>query len=214
MVVKANRDFELELLEKYNIVAGVDEVGRGCLAGPVYVCIAVVDKNTKDCEVELRDSKLLSEKARQEKLPFAKKWLVDYAVGICTNEEIDNFGITKALQIAGQKAISELENRGIKPDVYILDGKHDWLGMESDLFTQNENEKINVVTKVKADANCSVVASASIIAKVLRDEYMCSLNDDKYDFSNNKGYGAKKHIEGLKKYGVSALHRKTWKMPI
>ncbi len=213
MVAVANREFEINLLKTYSTVAGVDEVGRGCLAGPVYVCIAVVDSKVKDCEVELRDSKLLSDKARKEKFPFATKWLLDYAVGISTNEEIDSFGISRALQLAGERAIQELKTRGINPDIYILDGKHDWLTNRNDLFSSSETEELNVITKIKADTSCSVVASASIIAKVLRDKYMCDVEDDKYDFSSNKGYSSPKHIQALKEYGVSDLHRKTWKMP-
>lgn len=215
MVAVANRDFELELLQTYDTVAGVDEVGRGCLAGPVYVCVAVVDSRGPECEVELRDSKLLSAKAREEKFPFVTKWLLDYAVGISTNEEIDQLGISKALQLAGKRAITELQNRGVSPEVYILDGKHDWLSCKPDLFIDEDIiNDVNVVTKIKADTSCSVVASSSIIAKVLRDKYMSDIEDDKYDFSNNKGYSSPNHIQALKKYGVSDLHRKSWKMPI
>lgn len=265
MVSVANRDFELELLKKYKIVAGVDEVGRGCLAGPVYVCISAIDTTVEDCQIQMRDSKLLTEKAREEKFSYIANWVLGYSIGIANNEEIDKFGISKALEIAGHRAINNLKKQGIIPDIYILDGKYDWLTPKVDLFsfadnTINENntnsekanlqektienqkqvdgfqnninikkdaqiEKIeksgyyqfcdiNVITKIKADRDCTIVSAASILAKVIRDKYMQSLNDVKYDFYHNKGYGSPKHIEGLKKYGLSKLHRKSWKMPI
>lgn len=232
MVTLASREFELELLQKYDLVAGVDEVGRGCLAGPVYVCVAVIDKSVKDCAVALADSKKLTFKKRIEYFDTVANWVLAYEIGISTNEEIDLYGINTALKMAGNRAICKLYKANIKPDIFILDGKYNWLCPETDLFSESnqfltnsehfcensmnvkETKNINVITKIKADEKVSVVAAASILAKVTRDRYMIALKDDKYDFSNNKGYSSPKHIAGLKKYGLGKLHRKSWKMPM
>lgn len=219
-MITASRQFEKHLLRNYKCIAGVDEVGRGALAGPVYVCISVITDQTVDPQFELKDSKAVSAKKREELCEQAKNWLDAYAIGIATNVEVDSYGIVNALQLAGLRAVTQLHRKQIYPQIYLLDGNHDWLSIKDTLLEQEhikdflDLEPLNVITQVKADANCTLVAAASNIAKVSRDNYMMSLNDTVYDFSSNKGYSSKKHKEALAEHGLSNLHRCTWKMPV
>lgn len=227
----ASRHFELELLDKYRFVAGMDEVGRGALAGPVTVGVVIVDCHVGDSPEGLGDSKLLSPAKRQALCDPIRRWAVASAVGHAQASEIDQWGIIGALRIAGQRALcAAIEQAGAQcfPDVVILDGSHDWLSEpQADLLSvlieepaardaQWEKHQYStppVIMRVKADRDCSVVAAASNLAKVERDALMSGYDDPGYAWASNKGYAARAHIEGLRRLGPSLMHRQSWKLP-
>lgn len=206
-------------------VIGMDEVGRGCLAGPVAVGACVSGLTHGRAMVEppegLADSKYLSAKARQQIVPRATRWARPAAVCFASASEIDELGIISALQLAGIRALEAIARNGIKPGVVILDGSHDWLTPVEDLFSSRTSDRVDrfrrlgsprVVTQVKADATSSVVAAASIIAKVSRDHLMETLADPGYGWDSNKGYAARQHRDAIGELGPSPLHRLTWKL--
>ncbi|NBY15652.1 MAG: ribonuclease HII [Actinobacteria bacterium] len=194
-------------------VAGVDEVGRGALAGPVSVGVAVIDVDVAQPPAQLRDSKQMSAKARLENYLAIKQWTKSCAVGSATAAEIDEIGIINALRLAWTRAYSGL---AIKPNHIILDGKHNWLqGKESDLFTIGiPSIDLPVTLKIKADASCASVAAASVLAKVERDEYMqkLALTFPQYGWASNVGYGAAKHMTAIREVGLTEYHRKSWSL--
>jgi len=203
-------------------LAGVDEVGRGCIAGPVSIGIAVISREVAEFPKGLNDSKLLSPNKRESLIPEIQNWVVDYAVGHSSNKEIDKHGLTNALKLAAARAFISLE---ALPEVIILDGKHNWLQIDSnELFLDriiaeelgrfaNVIEKITVITKTKADQTCAVVSAASVLAKVERDGLLTELAKKApvYEWQNNKGYASAGHLEAIEKYGASEHHRITWK---
>lgn len=188
-------------------VIGCDEVGRGALAGPVAVGLAVVDATVRRMPRGLRDSKMLSEPRREQLAPLAVAWAVHSAVGLASAEEVDAFGIMAALGLAGQRAILRLRADGVDVErgVVLLDGNHDWLNKA--LTTP-----LNVVTRIKADRDCASVAAASVIAKVHRDRLMIEADSrvPGYDWASNKGYGSSTHMSAITDLGPSELHRKSW----
>ncbi len=214
---------ELKLFQRgAKFVAGMDEVGRGCLAGPVSVGVAVIDIN---CTLEensfpkdLADSKLLSEEKREEILPLIKSWVIDSAVGHASANEIDEFGLTRALRRAGRRALLELK---IKPDNLILDGKHNWLmpnKASDDLFGEEDNDglldnNLKIHSQIKADLSCAVVSAASVVAKTTRDQIMKDLSKEflEYFWADNKGYAAPEHLAAIKQHGPTKYHRVSWK---
>lgn len=236
-----DREVEKALIASYGTVAGMDEVGRGALAGPVSVGVAVVDPmTTDDVPAGLRDSKLLSPARREALVVPVRDWVVDAAVAHASAEEIDRLGIVAALRLAGRRALAELAGRGCAPGVVLLDGSHDWLSAPQDLLGSWEASCLSpgsrgeggdpegttsslalapavqvpaVVTRVRADAGCAVVAAASVLAKVERDALMEGLEDPGYDWASNKGYASARHVEGLRLLGASALHRRSWRLP-
>ncbi|MFT0763009.1 ribonuclease HII [Actinomyces sp. F1_1611] len=187
------------LAEQYGLVAGVDEVGRGCLAGPVCVGLVVAPLD-RPIPTGLTDSKLLSPSRRQKLVPQVEEWALAWALGWAGPDEVDHLGIVGALRAAGHRALAQID---LEVGIVLLDGNHDWF---SDLWTPP------VVTQVKADRDCASVAGASVLAKVARDRYMESLADPGYDWAHNKGYGSAKHRAALANLGVSDHHRKTWKL--
>lgn len=206
-------------------VIGMDEVGRGCLAGPVAVGACVSGLTHGRAMVEppdgLADSKYLTAKARQRMVPQATRWATPAAVCFASASEIDDLGIISALQLAGIRALEAIARSGVQPGVVILDGSHDWLTPIDDLFSATTSDRASrftrlgnprVVTQVKADATSSVVAAASIIAKVSRDHLMETLNDPGYGWKSNKGYAARCHRDAIGELGPSPLHRLTWKL--
>ena len=177
------------------IIAGVDEVGRGCLAGPV-VSAAVVLKKSINLNL-LKDSKKISFNKRKEISEHIKKNSY-YALGIASVEEILNLNILQASLLSMKRAILKLE---IKPGLTLIDGNFAPKGLK------------NYKTIINGDEKIKVISAASIIAKVYRDKFMIRLSKkfSNYAWDRNFGYGTKAHFEGLKKYGVTSHHRKGFK---
>ena len=177
------------------ITAGVDEVGRGCLAGPV-VSAAVVLKKSINLNL-LKDSKKISFNKREEVSEHIKKNSY-YALGIASVEEILNLNILQASLLSMKRAIEKLE---IKPGITLIDGNFAPRGLT------------NYRTIINGDEKIKVISAASIIAKVYRDKFMIRLSKkfSNYAWDRNFGYGTKAHFEGLKKFGVTSHHRKGFK---
>jgi ribonuclease HII len=199
-------DFELDLLMRAPTVVGVDEVGRGAIAGPVAVGAHVVTVDSGDFPAGLRDSKLLSEKRREVLAPQVDEWGIG-SVGYASAHEIDQHGISEMLGEAGFRALRQLHESGVdlSSAIILLDGKYDWL-------SPVVHDALNVVTRVGADRGCASVAAASVRAKVLRDRYMQELGITypAYSWKSNKGYGSRAHYEAIAEHGVTPYHRKTW----
>ena len=174
------------------ITAGVDEVGRGCLAGPV-VSAAVVLKKSINLNL-LKDSKKISFNKREEVSEHIKKNSY-YALGISSVEEILNLNILQASLLSMKRAIERLE---IKPGLTLIDGNFAPRGLK------------NYKTIINGDEKIKVISAASIIAKVYRDKFMIRLSKkfSNYAWDRNFGYGTKAHFEGLKQFGVTSHHRK------
>jgi ribonuclease HII len=177
------------------ITAGVDEVGRGCLAGPV-VSAAVILKKNINLKL-LKDSKKISFKRRIE---IAKHIKLNsfYAIGSSSVEEIFNLNILQAALLSMKRAIDKLS---IKPELVLIDGNFAPKGL------------INFKTIINGDEKIKSISAASIIAKVYRDQLMIKLSKkfQNYAWESNFGYGTKAHMEGLKKFGITSHHRKSFK---
>lgn len=188
-------------------VIGCDEVGRGAIAGPVAVGLCLVDAGVGAFPAGLRDSKLLSEKRREDLAPKAALWALYSAVGLATALEVDTVGIIAALGLAGKRALAQLHEAGasIRESTILLDGSHDWL-------TPALASPLSVTTRVKADRDCASVAAASVIAKVHRDRLMIDAHEvtPGYGWASNKGYGSAHHFAAIAEIGASDFHRRTW----
>jgi ribonuclease HII len=188
-------------------VIGCDEVGRGAIAGPVAVGLAVVNTAVGPMPEGLRDSKLLSEKRRETLAPLARQWVMFSAVGLATAREVDDVGITAALGLAGKRALVVLHEAGapVRECTVLLDGKHDWL-------TPALASPLPVVTRVKGDRDCASVAAASVIAKVHRDHLMIAEDERMpgYGWAGNKGYGSAAHFAAIAELGATDFHRRSW----
>ena len=200
-------------------LAGVDEVGRGALAGPVSVGIAVVDLERQKPLAGVRDSKLLSPAERERLDPLVRRWSVASAVGHATAGEIDSLGIIAALRLAGTRAWGSIIAAGVVPEAVLLDGSHNWLSPadQLSLFDQPVVEaacEAPVHTKVKADMQCLSVAAASVIAKVERDRMMRHLHTEypDYGWDINKGYATAAHRSVLRAAGPTPYHRVSWRL--
>lgn len=212
MTITAGVEWERSLGDG-GLVAGMDEVGRGAIAGPVAVGLCV--SGPDDPPAGLADSKLLTARRREQLFVPVCRWAVAASVGMATPDEIDRLGVTAALQLAGWRALESLLPAH-RPTTIILDGSHNWLsardgGAQWEVWAGLGCPE--VVTQVKADLTCAVVAAASIIAKVSRDNLMSSLPDRGYGWAKNKGYAAASHREGLARLGPDSLHRLSWKLP-
>ncbi len=188
--------YEIEAHENgYNVVCGVDEAGRGPLAGPVFAAAVILPQNYTH-EI-LNDSKKLSEKKRDIVYDDIIRDAVAYSVGIATEKEIDEINILNATFLAMKRAVDGLS---IKPDLAYIDGN------------QYPKTGVKEVTIVKGDSKCMSVAAASIIAKVSRDRFMLKIAEEypQYEFAKHKGYGTKLHYEMIEKYGVSPVHRRSF----
>ncbi|CAN5263975.1 ribonuclease HII [soil metagenome] len=220
------------LREGAQLVAGMDEVGRGSLAGPVSVGVVVVDARTRACPVGVMDSKLLTPAGRTALLPALSRWGLARAVGHATAAEIDAVGIIAALRLAGNRALDAVSLAVGRVDTVLLDGSHDWLTppAQGSLFDDvgpglldGELDPARVRTAVrkvrmlvKADLTCASVAAASVLAKCERDALMERLAADfpVYAWDANKGYGSPDHIAALRTHGPSPLHRCSWNLPL
>jgi ribonuclease HII len=201
------------------LLAGIDEVGRGALAGPVSVGIAVIDLEAQELLADVRDSKLLKVADRERLEPLVRSWSVASAVGHATAGEIDAIGIVGALRLAGNRAWSAVLAMGITPDVVLLDGSHNWLSpsAQPSLFDEGPEEpccNAPVHTLVKADMQCLSVAAASVLAKVARDRLMCQLHTEypAFGWDENKGYGTAAHKDALRAAGPTPYHRVSWQL--
>jgi ribonuclease HII len=188
-------------------VIGCDEVGRGAIAGPVAVGLCVVDATVGPMPVGLRDSKLLSEKRREELAPLAARWGRHTAVGLASALEVDTVGIMVALGLAGKRALTKLHEVGVdvRDSVILLDGSFDWL-------TPALQSPLPLRTRIKADRDCASVAAASVVAKVHRDRLMIDAHEThpRYGWVSNKGYGSTGHFAAIAEFGPTDLHRHTW----
>ena len=218
----------------YQLVAGVDEVGRGSLAGVLSVGVAVIGAQAQLQVAGLIDSKALSPARREKMVPEIRRWCLN-AVGHVSPEEIDELGMTLSLRLAAQRALARLGREGTTPEVVLLDGKHDWLSAPApDLFGhqdpahQRYEELLQqawghrntpwqgpVHTIIKGDYRCASIAAASVLAKVERDGLMHDLaaRYPEYGWENNKGYGSAAHRAAISEHGPSPLHRLTWALP-
>jgi len=176
-------------------VCGIDEVGRGPLAGPVVACAVILPK---DCDLlYLNDSKQLSAKKREELYPQIMEKAVSVGIGFVGPERIDEINILQATYEAMRQAI---QNLSVKPDILLNDA------------VTIPGVDIRQVPIIKGDAKSASIAAASIVAKVTRDRLMVQYDElyPEYGFASNVGYGAAKHIEALKTLGPTPIHRRTF----
>lgn len=205
--MKAHED-ELRA-QGYRYIAGIDEVGRGPLAGPVYAACVILPEDFD--VIGINDSKKLSAKKREELSDIIKERAVAWGIGIADNNEIDEINILEATKNAMKRAIASvrdmLSERGLltaegnarAQDMLLIDAVKLDAGMPSESI-------------IKGDEKCLCIAAASIVAKVARDSFMTEMDSvyPGYDFAGNKGYGTAKHYEGLRTLGKTAIHRKTF----
>ena len=181
--------------EGYEIICGVDEAGRGPLAGPVCAAAVILPMGL---EIPgLTDSKKLTDKKRRELFPVIKEQAIAYGIGLASHEEIDEINILQATYLAMERALAQLS---VKPDIALIDGN------------RAKDFGLPVRTVVKGDSLSMNIAAASILAKVTRDDLMLELAEKypEYGFEVHKGYGTKAHYEALRVHGASEIHRKTF----
>lgn len=176
----------------YKLVCGVDEAGRGPLAGPVYAAAVILPR---DAVIHgLNDSKKLTERKREELFEPIKTTALSYGIAFATVEEIEELNILNATFLAMNRAIAQLEPQ---PELALIDGN------------RNSGIELNSQCVVKGDSLCADIAAASVLAKVSRDRYMLQMDElyPQYHFRQHKGYGTKLHYEALREYGPSPIHR-------
>lgn len=192
--LKLMRIYE-EKYADYELICGVDEVGRGPLAGPVFTAAVILPK---DCEIlYLNDSKKLSEKKREELFLEISEKALAIGIGSCTPEEIDTLNIKQATRKAMLQAVQNLE---LQPGLVLVDAET-ITGLD-----------IRQVPIIKGDAKSVSIAAASIVAKVTRDHLMMEYDKlyPQYGFASNKGYGSAAHMQALKEYGTCPIHRRSF----
>ena len=188
--------YEKDLLsEGYTIICGVDEAGRGPLAGPVFAAAVILPPDLTIDGID--DSKKLSEKKRVVLFEEIKKSAIAYNIAFSTEKEIDEINILNATLLAMKRAVAGLS---LQPDIALIDGN------------KSPNLSMTTQTIIKGDSLSASIAAASILAKVARDNLMKSLSKKypQYAFEKHKGYGTKLHIESIKKYGPCEIHRKSF----
>ena len=181
--------------EEVRVICGVDEAGRGPLAGPV--CAAAVILPPHLDLPGLTDSKKLTDKKRRELFPVIKEKAVAYGIGFASEKEIDEINILQATFLAMERALAQLS---VRPDLALIDGNRE------------KDFGVPVKTVVKGDSLSANIAAASILAKVTRDDLMLQLAQEYpgYQFEVHKGYGTKAHYEALREHGPSPVHRMTF----
>lgn len=187
--------YEYENLLKeqgYKIICGVDEAGRGPLAGPVFAAAVILPDGMED--IGINDSKKLSEKKRDALFEIIKEKALAYSIASADEKEIDELNILNATFLAMKRAV---EGLSIKPDMALIDGN------------RKANTGVEEMTLVKGDSKSISIAAASILAKVSRDRCLKELDEKypEYQFSKHKGYPTKLHYELIKKHGISPVHR-------
>ncbi|MBI63444.1 MAG: ribonuclease HII [Chloroflexi bacterium] len=198
----SNLELEKKLWGKsFDYICGLDEVGRGCIAGPVYSGAVILKENFEDPDDlfrKINDSKKIAPKKRETLSEYIQKISHTSSVGSASSEEIDNIGIVKAVKLSMIRAISNLR---IKPDFLLID---------SISIEETEIPQQNII---KGDQISKSISAASIVAKVSRDKYMVeniSKEYPNYSFDKHKGYGTKEHMALIDKYGITKYHRKTF----
>lgn len=189
------KEFETELYNNgINFIAGIDEVGRGPLVGPVVTAAVILPKDFYD--ERINDSKKLTEKKRELLYDVIMENAISVGIGISSEDVIDEINILNATKRAMLEAVNNLS---VKPEHLLIDAV-------------KLNTDIPQTSIIKGDAKSESIAAASIVAKVTRDRMMIELDKihPEYDFKHNKGYGTKKHIEAIRKYGIIKEHRKTF----
>lgn len=183
---------------KYKYEVGTDEAGRGCLAGPVVAAAVILPANFE--HKLLNDSKQLTHKQREIVRPYIEKHALAYAVAFVNEKKIDKINILQASILAMQNAIGKLK---IKPEFIIVDGNK---------FKPYKN--IPFKTIVKGDAKYKSIAAASVLAKTYRDDFMQKIAEEfpNYYWHKNKGYPTKQHRNGIREFGVTKYHRKTFRL--
>ena len=178
--------------EGYKMICGVDEAGRGPLAGPVCAAAVILPKGLE--LPGLNDSKKLTDKKRRELFPIIKEQAIAYGIGLASHEEIDEINILQATYLAMERAIAQLEG---KADFALIDGN------------RAKDFGLPVRTVVKGDSLSASIAAASVLAKVTRYDLMLQMAEEYpgYGFEIHKGYGTKAHYEALRTYGPSPMHR-------
>ena len=178
--------------EGFEIICGVDEAGRGPLAGPVYAAAVILPKHLQI--PGLNDSKKLSDKRRRELYPVICDQALAYGIGFATEQEIDEINILQATFLAMERAMAQLK---IRPDLALIDGN------------RQKDFGLPVKTIVKGDSRSANIASASVLAKVSRDDWMIAMAEKypEYGFEIHKGYGTRAHYQALEAYGPSPIHR-------
>ncbi|HAP78405.1 MAG TPA: ribonuclease HII [Acidimicrobiaceae bacterium] len=195
------RRIEKELwADGHQVVVGIDEVGRGAWAGPLTVGAAVLPTDKRVLGV--RDSKVLTEAAREQLFERVAGWCLAWGVGSASQVECDELGMADAQRLAARRAIEAVRAQGVQPDAAVVDGKWNFVG----------DTVAHVEMRVKADRDCLSVAAASILAKVTRDREMRdhAVHYPHWSFDTNKGYPCPVHKTALQGYGPSAIHRRTW----
>ena len=209
--------FERSLVSKGEIVVGIDEVGRGALAGPMTVG-AVVVRELRPPPNGLTDSKLLSAARRESLVEPIERWAAETSLGWVSAQEIDSWGMRLALAVAATRALDQLS---VRPTHALLDGSFNLLRARADVpFAAPTPPPLSysnlpVTTIVKGDRRSASIAAASVIAKVRRDGHMREIDSgfEAFGWSRNKGYGASDHMEAIRRIGPSVHHRKSWKLP-
>lgn len=181
--------------EGYEMICGVDEAGRGPLAGPVCAAAVILPKGLE--LPGLNDSKKLTDKKRRELFPIIKEQAIAYGIGLASHEEIDAINILQATYLAMERAIAQLDG---KADFALIDGN------------RAKDFGIPLRTVVKGDSLSASIAAASVLAKVTRDDIMLEMAEKypEYGFEVHKGYGTKAHYEALRAYGHCPIHRMTF----
>ena len=181
--------------EGYKMICGVDEAGRGPLAGPVCAAAVILPKGLE--LPGLNDSKKLTDKKRRELFPIIKEQAIAYGIGLASHEEIDEINILQATYLAMERAIAQLDG---KADFALIDGN------------RAKDFGLPVRTVVKGDSLSASIAAASVLAKVTRDDIMLEMAEKypEYGFEVHKGYGTKAHYEALRAHGHSEIHRLTF----
>jgi len=215
MTPAPTRNLERQLFaEGHTLVAGMDEVGRGALAGPVSVGVVVIDPACGRMPAGLRDSKLMAPEKRGRLVPPIRRWARAGAVGHASPQEIDRHGIIGALCLAGHRALAQVAAAGYAPDVLVLDGVHDWLSAPVPFPLPCPTPPVR--TQVKGDLRVAAIAAASILAKTERDGLMEEHHErfPEFGWESNKGYAAAVHTAAIRRLGATDLHRRSWKLPV
>ena len=208
---------EYEAVElDYGPVVGIDEVGRGALAGPVMVGAVVLDA-LRPMPAGLNDSKLLSPKKREGLVPLIEAWASSVAVGEASAQEIDAWGLRTALAVAADRALSGL---CVVPQRALIDGSLNILRPPETMYFGSRPPEVRwrelpVLTLVKGDQRAATISAAAVIAKVRRDAFMRELERSapQFAWSENKGYGSLGHRQALATYGPTPWHRRSWSLP-
>ncbi|MCL2852250.1 MAG: ribonuclease HII [Defluviitaleaceae bacterium] len=184
-------------MQGYELVAGMDEVGRGPLAGPVLACCLILRKGVLPLGID--DSKKLSPKKREQLAVVVRDNAISLGIGLCDNYEVDRLGILAATHTAMARAVSQMS---IRPDIVLIDG----YPVTGEAFNSLNLEQRAIV---KGDQKSVTIAAASIVAKVTRDRLMCEFAKvyPAYGFEAHKGYGTPRHIEAVRAYGACDIHR-------